>query len=223
VVYNALKAGCERAVEQYFDGPALILNPGLIVGPHENSGRLLWWLLRVARGGRVLAPGGDPGREMQLIDARDIAEFGIEQLTAGTAGRSIVNGEPGSTTPGALLAECAAVTGADAELVWADDAFLLEQGVGVWTELPMWSPAGVPAGAGTWLASPEKAVAAGLRCRPVAETVRDTWEWLLSAGLREVPARPGAAPIGITPEREAAVLAAWDAHLAQSAAKNARR
>lgn len=70
--YGMLKAGCERAVEEGFDGNVLIIQPGLILGPYENVGRLPWWLDRISRGGRVLAP-GDPNRAMQVIDVRDIA------------------------------------------------------------------------------------------------------------------------------------------------------
>src|SRR5262249_13911835 len=69
--YGIRKAGCERAVERFFDGPSLIIDPGLIIGPYENVGRLPWWLTRISKGGRVLAP-GDPERPIQLIDARDI-------------------------------------------------------------------------------------------------------------------------------------------------------
>ncbi|WP_156081089.1 hypothetical protein [Microbispora rosea] len=70
---NHLKAGCERAVLERFGADrSLILNCGLLVGPYENVGRLLWWLDRMARGGKVLAP-GDPDRAFQMVDARDFA------------------------------------------------------------------------------------------------------------------------------------------------------
>jgi 2'-hydroxyisoflavone reductase len=176
VPYNALKAGCQRAVEAGFDGRVLIINPGLITGPHENVPRLTWWLRRIARGGRVLAP-GDPGREMQLIDARDIAAFGLAQITAGATGHFLTSGIPANTTFGRLLGDCVDATGSGAELVWTDDALLLDQEVEEWTELPMWV-SGKPGSAGIWLPSSEKALNAGLSCRPVTETVRDTWEQL---------------------------------------------
>lgn len=193
--YNARKAGCERAVVEGFDGPVLILNAGLIIGPHENVRRVTWWLQRIARGGRVLAP-ADPARELQVIDARDIAAFGLAHL--GENDRYLLTGIPGNTTFGELLAECARVTGSDAEPVWADDDALRAQAVGIWNELPMWAPK-MP---GVWLASSRKALDAGLRCRPVAESVRDTWEWLRAVG----PVDTGNQ--GISAEKEESVLAA---------------
>jgi 2'-hydroxyisoflavone reductase len=206
--YEVLKAGCGRAVEQFFDGGALIIEPGVIVGPHEHVGRLPWWLTRIAKGGRVLAP-GDPDRTIQLIDARDIAEFALAQAAAETTGRFVATGVPGSVTFGGWLGACVAATGSDAELVWVPDQILLEYGVEPLSELPLWLPEG-PAFAAAWLASPTAALAAGLVCRPIEETVRDTWEW-----LREIPEDErsfGTSEIrhGIAPDKEARIMAAGD-------------
>ncbi|WP_432923979.1 NAD-dependent epimerase/dehydratase family protein [Microbispora sp. CA-135349] len=204
--YGVLKAGCERAVEQHFDGGALVIQPGLILGPHENVGRLPWWLTRIARGGRVLAP-GDPALPMQLIDARDIAAFTLDQAAKGTTGRYMTGGVRGNATYGGWLNDCVEVTGSDAELVWADDEFLVDQGVQPWTELPLWYPEADRLG--VWTHSSAKAVAAGLTCRPVRETVRDTWEW-----LKDVPEERrsfgGRLSHGLDPDKEARILAAWD-------------
>ncbi|MFC5663431.1 NAD-dependent epimerase/dehydratase family protein [Kitasatospora misakiensis] len=184
----ALKAGCERAVLEYFGADrALILNSGLLIGPYERGGRLPWWLERMARGGRVLAP-GEPGRPMQLIDVRDFATFGLDLLTAGTTGRFLTTAPPGRITYGEFLAGCAeAAGGADVELVWAADKRLLAEGpdsVQPWSELPLWTP-DVPESAGTWQVDTGRAEQAGLRCRPFAETARDTWEWLRRRGPAE--------------------------------------
>ncbi|MFE2109104.1 NAD-dependent epimerase/dehydratase family protein [Kitasatospora sp. NPDC059463] len=182
---TALKAGCERAVLEHFGaGRALLLNSGLLIGPHEQGGRLPWWLERMARGGRVLAP-GEPGRPMQLIDVRDFAVFGLDRLTAGTAGRFITTAPPGRLTYGEFLAGCAAAAGdGSVELVWVADGPLTAEGpdsVRPWSELPLWMP-DVPEAAGTWRADTRRAEAAGLRCRPFAETAADTWEWLRQRG-----------------------------------------
>jgi 2'-hydroxyisoflavone reductase len=207
--YEVLKAGCGRAVEQFFDGAALIVEPGVIIGPHEHVGRLPWWLTRVARGGRVLAP-GDPGRAIQLIDARDIAAFTLARAADATAGRFVTCGAPGSATFGGWLDACVAATGSRAELVWVPDQVLLEHDVRQLFEIPLWLADG-PASAGAWLTSPARALAAGLACRPLDDTVRDTWEW-----LREIPEdqRSFSTPEvrhGIAPDKEARILAAWDA------------
>ncbi|GAA3467741.1 NAD-dependent epimerase/dehydratase family protein [Nonomuraea roseola] len=206
--YGVLKAGCERAVEQAFAGNVLIIQPGLILGPHENVARLPWWLTRISLGGRVLAP-GDPSVAMQLIDARDIAIFSYDQAEKGVSDRFMVTGPQGNTTYGEWLELCRQVTGSDAEFVWVEDQFLVDHEVKVWIELPLWAPAG-PDMDNFWKISTSKAEAAGLRCRPVAETVRDTWEW-----LKEIPVSErvfGRKNVhGIAPEKEAAILAGWSA------------
>lgn len=209
--YGVLKAGCERAVEQGFDGNTLIVQPGLILGPHENVARLPWWLTRISHGGQVVAP-GDPDTPMQLIDARDIAIFTLDQAEKGTADRFIVTGPAGNTTYGAWLELCKQVTGSDAEFVWVSDEFLLEQDVDAFVELPLWAPDG-PHMANFWNASTARAEAAGLRARPVAETVRDTWAW-----LREIPEDERVygknKQHGMAAEKERAILAAWVARSA---------
>ncbi|NJP93622.1 NAD-dependent epimerase/dehydratase family protein [Nonomuraea sp. FMUSA5-5] len=206
--YGVLKAGCERAVEQGFDGDVLIVRPGVILGPHEDVARLPWWLTRISRGGKVLAP-GDPSAPLQLIDARDLAAFILDQAERGTTGSFLVAGPAGEITYGEWLDACVAATGSGAELVWVDDAFLVEHEAGAFVELPLWSP---PAEArdNFWGVPTGRAVAAGLRIRPLAETVRDTWAW-----LREIPEDRRNYGThnrhGMAPEKEAAILAAWEA------------
>ncbi|MFD5915077.1 NAD-dependent epimerase/dehydratase family protein [Kitasatospora sp. NPDC058201] len=224
---TALKAGCERAVlEQFGAEHTTILNSGLLIGPHERGGRLPWWLERMARGGRVLAP-GDPERTVQLIDVRDFAVFGLDLVTAGTAGRYVTTAPPGRLTYREFLTGCIAAVGAGddgdgdgpgigagAELVWVEDAPLLAEGpdsVQPWSELPLWAP-GLPTMAGIWLADTTRAEAAGLRCRPFAETARDTWTWLQErgpAGDTEADGRKrGRIVHGIEPAKEQRLLAA---------------
>ncbi|MFE6051150.1 NAD-dependent epimerase/dehydratase family protein [Kitasatospora sp. NPDC056446] len=209
---NALKAGCERAaLEGFGTERTLVLNSGLLIGPHEIGGRLPWWLERMARGGRVLAP-GDPQRTMQVIDVRDFAAFGLDLLTARTTGRFVTTAPAGLLRFGEWLETCRAVAGAgDTELVWVPDGPLLAEGpdrVEPWSELPLWAP-DLPDLAGVWLADTTRAEAAGLRCRPFADTARDTWEWLRTRGPAEDTdadgrkGRPGA-PVrqGIDPAKE---------------------
>ncbi|TQS27160.1 NAD-dependent epimerase/dehydratase family protein [Microbispora sp. KK1-11] len=203
---NQLKAGCERAVlERFGASRSLVLNCGLLVGPHEDVGRLLWWLERTARGGEVLAP-GDPGRALQLIDARDFAVFGLDLLEQGTAGRFLTTGPTGSTTMKGLLDACAEATGGTAELTWVPDDRLLAAGVEPWTELPLWTP-DQPGWNAIWQADTSRAQAAGLRCRPIAETVRETWAWMRERGPAAGPYLQGTTPLGIDPGKERKVLA----------------
>jgi nucleoside-diphosphate-sugar epimerase len=198
------KRGCELAVEQTYGSQGLIARAGMIVGPHDNVGQLPWWLGRIASGGPFVAP-GDPGRGLQLIDARDLAAFVLDQVEARRGGVHNVVPDGPNTTMGGLLDDCVRATGSDAEAVWMDEGFLLAQGVQPWAELPLWIPGG---GGGFWSVSGASAKAAGLRTRPFGESVRDTWEWLRSGG--EVRPVAGAHPFGISKEKEQQVLAAWE-------------
>lgn len=206
--YGRLKAGSERAVSEAMPGRCLLARPGLIVGPHENVGRLPWWLARFAAGGTVLAP-GSPGRPLRVTDVRDLAAWLVDNTRRRIPGAVNIPG-PEGTTLGDLLAACARVTGAGAGPAWVPDSVLLEAGVQPWTELPMWAP-DIPELAGIWQVSGDRAIRTGIRYRPLADTVRDTWVWLrqeASASGRpvaEVARQPG---IGLDPAREREILAA---------------
>jgi hypothetical protein len=156
----------------------------LIVGPHDPTGRFTYWARRLARGGEILAP-GPPERPAQFVDVRDLAEWildGIEQDLAGTFN---------ATNEGVAWATLLA--GADA--TWVSDEFLQEHGVGPWMELPLWLPDAE--WAGMHASDVSRAVAAGLRFRPLEETI---------GGAAGAPVEDG---VGLTPEREAELLAAW--------------
>jgi 2'-hydroxyisoflavone reductase len=204
------KRGCELAVEQtYGPGACLIARAGSIVGPHDNLGQLPWWLTRIAAGGRVIAP-GEEARGLQLTDVRDVSTFVLDQVEAQAGGIHNVVPDGPNTTMGQLVDSCVRATGSDASPVWMDESFLLSQGVQPWAELPLWIP-NMPITAGFWAVSGASAKAAGLRTRPVSDSVRDTWEWLRSGG--EVRAAPGTPPLGLAREKEQQVLAGWDAQL----------
>lgn len=213
--YGVLKRGCERAVTEAFGDRSTIARAGLILGPHENVGRLTWWLSRMARGGQVLAP-GDPDRAMQLIDVRDLASYLLDSIEARTPGTYNVSAPPGNATMGSWLRDAARVVGAGAELTWVDDEFLLAHDVEIWTELPLWNPPG-QGGDHAWDADTTGAARTGLRCRPVSETVADTWAWMRADDVRPdgkngVYGGNGVGGAnGMDPEREAAILAAWQA------------
>ncbi|MED7954911.1 reductase [Kitasatospora sp. NPDC058201] len=204
VAYPQAKRGGELAVLDAFGDRALLVRAGLILGPYENIGRLPWWLGRIARGGPVLAP-GPRDLAVQYIDARDLAAWTLDALAAGLGGPYDLVGPRGHTTMGELLEACVAATGADAELRWTEPAPILAAGVEPWSHLPVWIPPGelYDTMHGSDVA---KAVAAGLRCRPVAETVADTWAWLTAIG-GTAPQRPDRPKVGLDPELEAKVLA----------------
>jgi 2'-hydroxyisoflavone reductase len=212
--YGVLKAGCERAVREVFGDRSTIARAGLILGPHENVGRLTWWLSRMARGGEVLAP-GDPDSALQLIDARDLAAYLLDSIEAGTSGTYNVSAPIGNASMGSWLTDASLAAGAGAELTWVDDDFLLARDVGPWTELPLWMPPGQGADH-VWDPDTSGAARTGLTCRPVRETVRDTWAWMLAANVQpdDPQGRFGtglSGPNGIDAEKERRILAEWHA------------
>jgi len=170
--YGGLKAACEDVVRSIYAERALAVRPGLIVGPHDPTGRFTYWPVRVARGGEVLAP-APPARGVQVIDVRDLASWMLELVARREGGT--LNGVAAPTTFGELLAACAEHASAPTELAWVDESFLLERNVAPWTELPLWIPG--PNAAGHADVSTARAFASGLSPRPLPATVADTLAW----------------------------------------------
>ena len=205
--YGPYKALCEREVTDAFPGRSAIVRAGLIFGPHDSTERSQYWPLRLARGGEVLAP-GRPARPVQLVDVRDLAAWLV--LLAETRTPGTFNGTgPGRTLAmEQFLATGRAATGSDARLTWMDDAFLLERKVGPYSEMPLWVPEENQAFESVSVA---RAIAAGLRFRPLADTLRDTLAWArtLPPGPRERRVQGVSIPAAMTREREAELLRAW--------------
>jgi nucleoside-diphosphate-sugar epimerase len=179
VDYAALKRGAELGIVASFPD-AVLARAGLILGPHEDVGRLPWWLTRIAAGGRVVAP-GRPRRALQYVDARDLAAWLLSSLEDGVSGAVDLASRSGHTTMAGLLDACVRATGSAAQLVWIAQDELEAAGAQPWIHLPCWVPEGGEF-AGFLEADTSRARATGLRCRPVDETVLDTWEWLRADG-----------------------------------------
>ncbi|MEE4494490.1 NAD-dependent epimerase/dehydratase family protein [Streptomyces sp. BE230] len=202
--YALAKRGGELAALDAFGDRALLARAGLIIGPWENVGRLPWWLTRIARGGPVLAP-GTPDLALQYIDVRDLAEWLLDAFGKGLSGPYDLVSRPGHTTMGELLNACVRATGSDAELRWTDAGRILAAGVEPWTDLPVWLPPGELYDS-IHRSDVEKAYGTGLHCRPVEETVADTWAWLCELG-GTAPQRADRPLTGIDPATEAKLLA----------------
>ena len=205
--YARAKRGAELAVLECFADRALLARPGLILGPHENIGRLPWWLLRIAHGGTVLAP-GPPELPVQYIDARDLANWLLDSAARGLGGPFNLTTPRGAHTMGELLETCVRVTDSDAELRWTAPEAIATAGIEPWTELPVWLP---PGDLHDTLHGGDvaKALSAGLRYRPLKETVSDTWRWLRTPGTAP-PHRPGRPTPGLSPQKEERALRAAD-------------
>jgi 2'-hydroxyisoflavone reductase len=171
--YGPLKVLCERELNRVMPGRVLHVRPGLIIGPHDESDRLTYWVNRVATGGEVLAT-GIPDAPMQFIDVRDLAAWIFKATEARLTGPYICTGPNEPLTTGILLETCKRVSGSDATFTWVGDAFLRERGLTEDSQIPWWVP---EAYAGYAAFNTEKARRFGLTIRPLAQTVRDTLDW----------------------------------------------
>jgi 2'-hydroxyisoflavone reductase len=195
--YGPLKVLCEKVVQGIYPASALILRPGLIVGPYDHTDRFTYWPVRVALGGDVLAPVG-PDEPAQFIHARDLADFAIKSIEEKRTGVFNLVGPEQPCSFGELLETCKQVSSSDANLIWASAEFIAENTIASWSELPVWIPESE--GRGFSRVGNARARAAGLKFKPTEEIVRETLEW---AGTR-----PDAYELraGLKPDREAELL-----------------
>ncbi len=202
-LYGPLKALSEQEAEKWFPGKTLVIRPGLIVGPGDQTDRFTYWPVRIARGGEVLAPGA-PSDPVQIIDARDLAEWTIRMVEKRAAGIYNATGPEKPYPMGEFLEGIKSALEAKATFTWADADFLEAEKVAPWSDMPVWvPPRGEDGGMGR--TKNAKALAAGLTFRSLGVTARDTLAW-----FRTLPAeRQAALKAGLKPEREAEVLAAW--------------
>ncbi len=202
-LYGPLKALSEEEAEKWFPKKTLIIRPGLIVGPGDQTDRFTYWPVRVDRGGEVLAP-GNPKDPVQFIDARDLAEWTIRMVENGATGIYNATGPATELGVGDMLGGMKTALNSDAKFTWVNAEFLEEQKVSPWSDMPVWVPPRGEEG-GLSRTSVKRALEKGLTFRPLPETARDTLAWFKSQ-----PAE-GQAKLkaGLTAEREAEVLAEW--------------
>jgi len=203
--YGALKAACERVLEEVYGERSARVRAGLLVGPYDPTGRFTYWPRRLAAGGDVLAP-GDPAAPVQFVDARDLGAWLVRLALEGPGGVFNATGPAEPLTLGGLLEEANAAIGAGARLVWTNEQTLLDAGVRPWSELPLW----VPGADYAWFqrADVRRALAAGLTFRPLAATVLDTLAWDREPGGPQPSREDSRYRVRtLTREREAEILA----------------
>lgn len=203
--YGPLKVICEEEVRTAFPDRHTIIRPGWIVGPGDNANLFTYWPVRIDRGGEVLAP-GDPTDPVQVIDARDMAEWIVRLLESRTTGAFNAFGPGSRLSIAEFLYGIRAITSADVRFTWVETQFLLDRKIRPWVDIPIWyPPIGDHKGNGT--ISPKRAIAAGLTYRPLADTARDTLQWFKSLGTswEALPRHPG-----ISAARETELLTAWN-------------
>lgn len=200
--YGPLKALCEQAVEAVMPGRTTSLRPGVIAGPDDPSDRFTYWVVRVAAGGEVLAP-GDPAADFQFTDVKDLGRWSLELGAAGKGGVFNAIGFPGKVTLQEFLHGCKLATGQTrAKFTWADEAFLLEHEVTPFMELPFWLPADA-----NYRVANKRGIEAGMTFRPVTDTIQEVLAWHRA----ERPADYTWRSYGMQSAREVELLAKWHA------------
>ncbi len=198
--YGPLKALSEKEAEKWFPGKTLIIRPGLIVGPRDETDRFTYWPVRIERGGEVLAP-GIPTDPVQFIDARDLAEWTIRMVENRETGIYNATGPAKPLAIGEMLDQIKGAFNSDAKFTWVPADFLEKEKVEAWSDMPVWT--GEESGMAR--TNINRALGKGLTFRPLAETARDTLAWFKS----QPQDRQSKLRAGLTPEREAEVLTAW--------------
>lgn len=193
--YGPLKRACEDEADRALGERAVVVRPGLIVGPHDPTDRYTWWVRRASRGGEMLAP-GDGSRLVQCVDVRDLSAFLLRVAERGAPGPCNVTGRPErfDRVVGTAIDAARAAGLATPTVRWVPEDVLAARGAQPWSEIPLWI------GAEDQRTNISRAVSHGLALRDLAETARDTLAW--DRG------RDAAAPFraGMTEEREAALL-----------------
>ncbi|MCK5376942.1 MAG: NAD-dependent epimerase/dehydratase family protein [Acidobacteria bacterium] len=203
--YGPLKALCEKAAREAFPDHAIVVRPGLIVGPGDYSDRFTYWPVRIHRGGEVMAP-GNPTDPVQFIDCRDLGEWYIRLVETGAIGTYNGTGPASPMSIAGMLYGIRATTATEIEFTWVDAGFLEEHEVQAWAHMTVWVPPESEDG-GLAQVKIDRAKDAGLTFRPLDETVRDTLEYWHSLPV-ERRTKPRA---GCPPELETKTLAAWHA------------
>lgn len=193
--YGGLKALCEQSAEDLMPGRVLNVRAGLIVGRYDSIERFTYWVKRVSEGGKVLAP-GKPTRRVRVIDASDLADWIVKMAENRRAGTYNSTGAEDGLTMEKMLEEIRRVSGGDAEFIWTSEEFLEQQKVEAWTEMPLWLAEKYN---GIFEVKNDKAINDGLTFRPLAETVKETLNWVRVRG--DEPLK-----VGIKPERERELL-----------------
>ena len=193
--YGPLKVLCEKAVTDIYRNNALIVRPGLIVGPHDPTDRFTYWPVRIKNGGEVMAP-APPNAPTQFIDGRDLAILMLSIMAKNGSGTYNATGPERTLTRGEFLSACSGATGNRAKFTWVSEKFLDENKCDL--------PGSMPE---SWYGIDQidcrRGIKQGLRFRPLAETIRDTLAWHA--------ARPAdyALKVGPKPETEAELLKMW--------------
>ncbi|MEH7375501.1 MULTISPECIES: NAD-dependent epimerase/dehydratase family protein [Bacillaceae] len=195
--YGHFKALCEQIAEKNLPGRVLNVRAGQLIGPNDYTDRVPYWINRIAKGGKVLVP-GSPHRRVQVIDNKDLSNWILDMEEQDSTGTFNATGPDYPLTMKEFIDACIKVTDSNAEVVWADEKFLLDQKVAPWTEMPLWVPENYPLSPetkepwkGAFSINVDKAIQSGLTFRPLEESITDIYEWEKTRHLTEYEWKSG--------------------------------
>lgn len=200
--YGPLKAACERKVLDIYQDKALIIRPGLIVGPHDPTDRFTYWMVSVSHSQEVLAP-GRPERRIQFIDVRDLAEWIIRMMEVNSNGIFNAVGPGKIVTMKDLLETCDHTCNKGTKITWVSEEFLVQEGIEPWVEMPLWVPETQKENHGFFAFDNNKATRNGLTFRDIYDTIYDTCTWAETRPSDHI------CRAGINRNRQAALLEKW--------------
>ena len=190
--YGAMKAHCEDIIMNEYADKALIIRPGLIVGPHDPTDRFTYWPVRCGMkkslNGIMLAPGNPNTTAWEFIDVRDLADFIVLGVEKHLHGPYNVTGPKQFAED--ILTESMGCYDHTLEIRWISDEDLLMRGAIPWNDLPLWIPSTIPGLRGMHDTNSQKAMKAGLTIRPLSETITSILDWIHDSPER-LPLRAG--------------------------------
>jgi 2'-hydroxyisoflavone reductase len=172
------------------------LRCGLIVGPYDPTDRFTYWPLHIQHGGEILVP-SPPQRQVQFIDASDLAHFILLLATKQTAGIFNTTGPAQKLTMQDFLSECITATGSQVSLTWVSEEFVTSNDIG---HIPMWTPKDWQ---GIFEVNCSKAIDAGLSFKELKHTIKATLDW------HATRASDYELKVGLKPDEESKLLGKW--------------
>lgn len=205
--YARNKVECETVVRDAFgESKSLIIRPGMVMGPYDPGNYFTYWVLRLSRGGGIVAP-AIREQPLQFIDARDLGAFTSEVIGGGVSGAFTVDGPAEPLTFGSFLETLQEHFESESTIHWLDEEWLLAQDLGTpWEVLPYWLPG--EASEGYCRMSNAKAMNHGLTFRSITDSAEGVLEWYEREELGEHEEWAHGLPPnrGLTPTEETQLL-----------------
>jgi 2'-hydroxyisoflavone reductase len=200
--YGPFKVMCENSALEWGPASTLLIRPGIIVGPHDPTGRFSYWVGRIALGGEMLVP-GSPDDPLQVIDVRDLAAWMVKLAEENTAGKFNAVGPRHPLTWSGMIETATLALGAHLEPTWVGDEFIEEKNAGGPSQLPLYVPQASAEVRNIFRVSGKLAFENGLKLRDLGETIVDTRHWLHGTNAADAKA------VGLSRDLEEQLLAAW--------------